>query len=140
MEVILAGGLIGVLAQNTITMVTAATLSAVSAAFGTVLAALLSMIVLRQLHLPVLVDLERSQWEALRLYATDDPRRLYQVDPGGSWDALIRLRDDSVRWDQLRAVILRRVWWERFGYFLLLGVTVIGTTAAVVAAVEGWKD
>ncbi len=70
----------------------------------------------------------------LRLYTTDDLRRFYQAGQ----DDLYRLRDGIVTRNQLVAVILWRVLCDRFGYFLLLGVSVIAAIAAVVAAVEGW--
>ena len=71
----------------------------------------------------------------LELYTTDDLRRLYQSaneDP-------IRLRDGIVSRVQLVAVIRWRIFWARFGYFLLLFVSVIAAVAAVIAAAEGWR-
>jgi len=47
---------------------------------------------------------------------------------------LIDLRAGPIKRDELEAEILRRVWWDRFGYFVLLAVSMI----AMVAAVEGW--
>jgi hypothetical protein len=69
----------------------------------------------------------------LELYTTDDLRRMYQVindDP-------IRLRDGIVSRAQLVAVIRLRVFWARFGYGLLLFVSVISAVAAIIAAREG---
>jgi hypothetical protein len=74
--------------------------------------------------------LDPQNAEDLRLYSTDDLRRLYQAperDP-------IRLRDGVVTRAEIKAVILWRLWWDRFGYFVLA----IGAIAAVVAAIEGW--
>jgi hypothetical protein len=70
--------------------------------------------------------------EELGLYSTDDLRHLYHTAEGG--DVLIRLRDGIITRTEIRAVILRRVWWERVGNYLLL----IGAFAAVIAAFEGW--
>ena len=72
----------------------------------------------------------------LALYTTDDLRRLYQAtnaDP-------IRLRDGIVSRVQMVAEIRWRIFWARFGYALLLLVSVIAAVASVVAAVEGWKS
>jgi hypothetical protein len=69
----------------------------------------------------------------LELYTTDDLRRIYQVmndDP-------IRLRDGIVSRAQLVAFIRWRILWARFGYGLLLFVSVISAVAAVIAAFEG---
>jgi hypothetical protein len=74
--------------------------------------------------------------EDLRLYSTDDLRHVYHDAEGGN--ALIRLRDGIITRDELKAVILRRLWWDRLGYFVLLAVSVIAMFAAVIAAVEGW--
>jgi hypothetical protein len=71
----------------------------------------------------------------LQLYTTDDLRRLYQKTN----DDPIRLRDGIVSRVQLVAEIRWRIFLERFGYGLLLFVSVIGAIAAVIAAVEGWK-
>jgi hypothetical protein len=69
----------------------------------------------------------------LRLYTTDELRRRYQTAPGGD-DPPTELRDGvMISREEIKAVILWRVWWERFGYYLLL----IGAGAAVIAAVEG---
>jgi hypothetical protein len=71
----------------------------------------------------------------LELYTTDDLRRLYQATN----DDPIRLRDGIVTRVQLVAVIRWRIFWARFGYGLLLFVSVIAAVAAVIAAAEGWK-
>ncbi len=71
----------------------------------------------------------------LKLYTTDDLRRLYQETSDDS----IRLRDGIVSRAQLVAEIQWRVYREQIGYGLLLFMTVIGAVAAVIAAVEGWK-
>lgn len=71
----------------------------------------------------------------LELYTTDDLRQLYQTHTGD----LIGLRESSLRPYELVAVILWRVFWARFGYGLLLFVSVIAAVAAVIAAQEGWK-
>jgi hypothetical protein len=71
----------------------------------------------------------------LELYTTDDLRRLYQATN----DDLIRLRDGIVSRAQMVAEIRWRVFWDRFGYGMLLYVSMIAAVAAVVAAVEGWK-
>lgn len=84
---------------------------------------------------PLKPKLDPRNGEELRLYATDDLRHLYQTPEHGS---LIRLRDGIVSRDELKAVILWRVWWQGFGYSLLLLVSAIGAVAAVIAAVEGW--
>lgn len=71
----------------------------------------------------------------LELYTTDDLRQLYQRTN----DDPVRLRDGIVSRVQLVAEIRWRILWARFGYGLLLFVSVIGAIAAVIAAVEGWK-
>jgi hypothetical protein len=80
--------------------------------------------------------LDTRSVEDLQLYNTDDLRHLYHYADGGN--ELIRLRDGIISRDELKAVILRRLWWDRCGYFVLLAVSVIGVLAAVIAAVEGW--
>ncbi len=70
----------------------------------------------------------------LELYTTDDLRTLYQTSDGD----MIRLRDGIVKRYQLVAEILWRVFWDRWSYRLLLFVSVIGTLAAITAAIEGW--
>lgn len=71
----------------------------------------------------------------LKLYTTDDLRRLYQATN----DDPIRLRDGIVSRAQLVAEVRWRIFWARFSYCLLLFVSVIAATAAVIAAAEGWK-
>ena len=71
----------------------------------------------------------------LALYTTDDLRRLYQTE----LNDLIPLRDGIVDRTQLVAVILWRVFWARFGYGILLAVSLISAGAAIIAAFEGWK-
>jgi hypothetical protein len=96
-------------------------------------------------HLMNWLGVLRVRWEThrkegrnvrdLALYTTDDLRHLYQranEDP-------IRLRDGIVSRAQLVAEIRWRTFWARFGYGLLLFVSVIGAVAAVIAAAEGWK-
>lgn len=78
---------------------------------------------------------ERRNVLELELYTTDDLRRLYQLNG----DELIPLRDGIVSRVQLVAVIRWRIFWARFGYGLLLSVSVIAAVAAVIAAAEGWK-
>ena len=73
----------------------------------------------------------------LQLYTTDDLRRLYQDQPG---DDLIRLPDGIISRVQLVAEIRWRIFWERFGYCVLLLVSVIAAFAAVIAVAEGWKN
>jgi hypothetical protein len=68
----------------------------------------------------------------LKLYTTDDLRRLHHA----SNDDPIRLIDGIVSRVQLVAVIRWRIAWERFGYALLLFVSVIAAIAAVIAATE----
>lgn len=85
------------------------------------------------------LKLDPRNIESLKLYSTDDLRRLYQGEARvGGDDELIQIRDGIVRRYEVRAEILRRIWWERFGYFVLLTVSVIAMLAAVVAAIEGW--
>lgn len=81
--------------------------------------------------------LDARNVDDLRLYSTDDLRRLYQGAEGND-NALIRLRDGVVTRGEVKAVILWRLWWDRFWYLVLLTVTVIGALAAVIAAAEGW--
>jgi hypothetical protein len=76
----------------------------------------------------------RNKFE-LQLYTTDDLRRRYQENESD----LIRLRDGSVTRTELVAEIRWRVFWARFGYGIVLVMTVIAAFAAVIAAVEGWK-
>ena len=71
----------------------------------------------------------------LQLYTTDDLRRRYQE----IGDGLTRLRDGVVTRAELVAEIRWRVFWARFGYGVVLVMTVIAAIAAVVAALEGWK-
>jgi hypothetical protein len=71
----------------------------------------------------------------LSLYATDDLQHLYHE----SKDDLIRLRDGIVTRTQLVAEIRWRMMWARFGYGLLLSVSVIAAAASVIAAAQGWK-
>ncbi|GAB6054113.1 hypothetical protein JCM17960_29330 [Magnetospira thiophila] len=71
----------------------------------------------------------------MQLYTTDDLRRRYQEND----DDLNFLRDGIVTRNELVAEILWRVFWARFGYGIVLVMTVIAAVAAVVAAVEGWK-
>lgn len=71
----------------------------------------------------------------LELYTTDNLRQLYH----STSDDPIRLRDGIVSRTQLVAVIRWRIFWARFGYTLLLFVSVISAVAAVVAAAEGWR-
>jgi hypothetical protein len=71
----------------------------------------------------------------LELYTTGDLRRLYQATN----DDPIRLRDGIVSRVQLVAVIRWRIFWARFGYCLLLSVSVTAAVAAVIAAAEGWR-
>jgi hypothetical protein len=84
--------------------------------------------------------LEARNVASLQLYSTDDLRRLYQgkTRVGGD-DELIQIRDGILRRHELRTEILRRVWWDRFGYFVLFAVSFIAMTAAVIAAIEGWR-
>jgi hypothetical protein len=72
----------------------------------------------------------------LELYTIDDLRQLYQATN----DDLIRLRDGIVSRVQLVAEIRWRIFWARFGYGLLLSVSVIAAVAAVIAAAEGWRS
>ena len=88
--------------------------------------------------LRVRVKMRREEGRNVRelsLYTTDDLRRLYQTTN----DDLIRLRDGIVGRVQLVAEIRWRIFWARFGYGLLLFVSVIAAIAAVIAAAEGWK-
>lgn len=71
----------------------------------------------------------------LGLYTTDDLRRLYQATN----DDPIRLRDGIVSRAQVVAEIRWRVFWDRFGYGLVLYVSMVAAVAAVIAALEGWK-
>jgi len=71
----------------------------------------------------------------LQLYTTDDLRQRYQENG----DGLTRLRDGIVTRAELVAEIRWRVFWARFGYGVVLVMTVIAAIAAVVAALEGWK-
>jgi hypothetical protein len=94
-------------------------------------------------HLMSFRDVLRVWWDMhhkdvrnvreLELYTTDDLRRLYQATN----DDPIRLRDGIVTRVQLVAVIRWRIFWARFGYGLLLFVSVIAAVAAVIAAAEG---
>jgi hypothetical protein len=71
--------------------------------------------------LRVLWDMRRKEGRNVReleFYTTDDLRRLYQTETAD----LIQLRDGIVSRVQVAAV----VWWERFGNFVLLSVSMIG--------------
>lgn len=86
--------------------------------------------------LRVLLDMRKDEGRNLReldLYTTDNLRQLYQATD----DDLIRLRDGIVTRFQLVAVIRWRIFWGRFGYALLLCMSVIAAVAGVIAAVEG---
>ena len=74
----------------------------------------------------------------LRLYGTDDLRHEYHRAEGGS-NTLIRLRDGNITREEITTEILQRIWMDRFAYMALMAVAVIGTIAAVIAAVEGWR-
>jgi hypothetical protein len=71
----------------------------------------------------------------LQLHTTDDLRRRYQENGDDS----IRLRDGVLTRAELVAEIRWRVFWTRFGYGVMLVMTVIAAIAAVGAALEGWK-
>lgn len=96
-------------------------------------------------HLMNWLGVLRVRWETHRkegrnvrelgLYTTDDLRHLYQR----ANEYLIRLRDGIVSRAQLVAEIRWRTFWGRFGYALLLSVSVIAAVASVIAAAEGWK-
>jgi len=96
-------------------------------------------------HLMSYRDVLRARWDMhrnegrnvreLKLYTTDDLRRLYQATN----DDPISLRDGIISRAQLVAEIRWRIFLERFCYFLLLSISVIGAVAAVIAAAEGWK-
>jgi len=58
----------------------------------------------------------------LRPYSTDDLRHLYHAAEGGG-DAAVRLRAGVISRDELKTEILRRLWWGRFSYFILLTVS-----------------
>jgi hypothetical protein len=58
----------------------------------------------------------------LKLYSVDDLRHLDQTKAAD----LIKIHDGIVSRAELRAVILRRLWWERFGYSILLTVPIMG--------------
>jgi hypothetical protein len=77
--------------------------------------------------------LEARNAEDVRLYTTDDLRHLYRASERTH---LIRLRDGILSRDELKAVILWRVWWESFRYFLLLVVSVVSALLALLA----WLD
>jgi hypothetical protein len=88
-----------------------------------------------------MAKLDARTREDVALYSTDDLRRKYQSESGET----IRLCDSIPSRAELRAEILRRVWWERWAARVTLGVAVIGAVAAIigaaaaiVAAVEGW--
>ena len=66
----------------------------------------------------------------LRLYNTDDLRQLYQ----GDTKTAVRLRDGIITRQELKAEILHRVWWERFGNLSLLVASIIAAVAAVIGA------
>lgn len=88
--------------------------------------------------LRVLVNLHRKEGRnvrELKLYTTDELRRLYQATEGD----IIRLRDGIISRIQLVAVIRWRIFWAQAGYGLLLLVSVIAMVASVIAAAEGWK-
>ena len=83
----------------------------------------------------------------VQFFTTDGLRRVWRamaIDDEGTtlraWTGA-RTPDDrtppgsdiTISRADLEAVILWRVWWERFGYYLLL----IGAVAAVIAAIEG---
>jgi hypothetical protein len=78
---------------------------------------------------------EGRSFRELGLYTTDDLRHLYQ----GTSDGLIRLRDGIATPTQIVAEIRWRIFWARFGYGLLLSVSVVAAVAGVIAAAEGWK-
>jgi hypothetical protein len=71
----------------------------------------------------------------LQLYTTDDLRRRYQENG----DDTIRLRDGFISRAELISEIRCRVFWARFGYGVMLVMTVIAAFAAFVAALEGRK-
>jgi hypothetical protein len=84
----------------------------------------------------VLLDMQRKERRNVRelslLYTTDDLRRLYQE----SDNDLIRLRDGIISRVQLVAFIRYRIFWARFGYGLLLLVSI----ASAIFALLAWRD
>ena len=86
-------------------------------------------------------DMLRTLWDMhrregrnireLKLYTTDDLRRLYQA----SSDEPIKLRDGIVSRVQLVAVIRWRVLWGWFGYIALL----LASLAAAMFAFLAWR-
>lgn len=83
----------------------------------------------------VLLSMHRKEGRnvhELKLYTTDDLRRLYQTEPA----ELIRLRDGIVSRTQLVAVIRWRVFWAQFGYAILLAVSVASASFALLS----WRD
>jgi hypothetical protein len=88
--------------------------------------------------LPHKPKLDARNTDDLRLYSTDDLRHLYHQHAGDDSTA-IALRDGIINRKQIKAVILHRVWWERFRYFGLLAVSVVAAVVAVIAALEGWR-
>lgn len=98
-------------------------------------------------HMMTWCDVLRVKWHMhrkegrnvreLQLHTTDDLRRLYQDRTN---DDLICLADGIISRVQLVAEIRWRIGWERFGYGVLLFLSVVAAAAAVIAAAEGWKS
>ena len=96
-------------------------------------------------HLMNWLGVLRMRWDTRRkggrnvselaLYTTDELRHLYQKTSGD----LIILCDGRASRAELVAEIRWRTFWARFGYGLLLSVSVVAAVAAVIGAAEGWK-
>ena len=100
----------------------------------------------QSVHMMTRMDVLRVRWgmhrnegrnvHELKLYTTDDLRKLYQEDKRD----LVPLADGIVSRVQLVAEIRWRVWCARFSYLLLLTLSLIAAVAGVIAAVEGWPS
>lgn len=80
-------------------------------------------------------DLDPSIREDIAYYSTDQLARLYHEETSG----LIRLRNANISREELKAEIQWRQWRESWRFWITLSVTVIGTIAAIIAAIEGWR-
>jgi hypothetical protein len=82
--------------------------------------------------LPRKPKLDARTADYVLFFTTDDLRVVWRGMQLEDDPATLR-GDITISRADLEAEIRRRVWWERFGYYLLL----IGAVAAVIAAIEG---
>lgn len=78
--------------------------------------------------------LDPSTRADLRNYTTSQLSEIYHTQDRG----LIRLRNGIVTHEVLRNEIRKRKFWAGCSFWATLIVTLVGATAAIIAAIEGW--